>query len=63
MSGLAAIPFLAASAIGYLPQTVIFALLGGGVRVSQGAQVAVAALLLALSIALGLALARKRPVP
>ena len=28
-------PFMAASAIGYLPQTVVFALLGGGVRVSQ----------------------------
>ncbi len=63
VSGVAAGPFLAASALGYVPQTAVFALLGGGVRVSQGAQVAVAAVLLALSVALGLALARRRPVP
>lgn len=63
VSGVAAGPFVAASALGYVPQTAVFALLGGGVRVSQGAQVAVAAVLLALSIALGLALARKRSVP
>ena len=63
VSGVAAGPFVAASALGYVPQTAVFALLGGGVRVSQGAQVAMAAVLLALSIALGLALARKRSVP
>jgi uncharacterized membrane protein YdjX (TVP38/TMEM64 family) len=33
LSGIAALPFLAASALGYLPQTVVFALLGKGVRV------------------------------
>lgn len=63
VSGVAAGPFLAASALGYVPQTAVFALLGGGVRVSHGAQVAVAAVLLALSVALGLALARRRAVP
>ncbi len=63
VSGVAAGPFLAASALGYVPQTAVFALLGGGVRVSQGAQVAVAAMLLVLSVALGLALARRRSVP
>lgn len=63
VSGVAAGPFLAASALGYVPQTAVFALLGGGVRVSQGAQIAVAAVLLALSVALGLALARRRAVP
>jgi len=62
-SSVAAGPFVAASALGYVPQTAVFALLGGGVRVSQGAQVAVAAVLLALSIALGLALARRRSKP
>ena len=61
-SGVAAGPFLTASALGYVPQTVVFALLGGGVRVSQRAQVVAAAVLLALSVALGLALARRRPV-
>jgi uncharacterized membrane protein YdjX (TVP38/TMEM64 family) len=60
VSSVAAGPFVAASVLGYVPQTAVFALLGGGVRVSQGAQVAVAAVLLALSIALGLALARRR---
>ena len=63
VSGVAAGPFLAASALGYVPQTAVFALLGGGVRVSQGTQVAMAAVLLVLSIALGLALARRRSVP
>lgn len=63
VSGVAAGPFLAASALGYVPQTAVFALLGGGVRVSQGMQIVVAAVLLALSVALGLALARRRSVP
>ncbi len=63
VSGVAAGPFLAASALGYVPQTAVFALLGGGVRVSQGAQVALAVVLLVLSVALGLALARRRSVP
>lgn len=63
VSSVAAGPFFAASALGYVPQTAVFALLGGGVRVSQGVQVAVAGTLLALSIALGLLLARRRPVP
>ncbi len=63
VSGIAPGPFLAASALGYVPQTVVFALLGGGVRVSQGTQVAAAAVLLALSVALGLVLARRRSVP
>lgn len=62
VSSVAAGPFFAASALGYVPQTAVFALLGGGVRVSQGTQVAVAGTLLALSIALGLLLARRRPV-
>lgn len=63
VSGVAAGPFLAASALGYVPQTAVFALLGGGVRVSQGVQVAGAVALLALSMALGLLLARRRSVP
>ena len=51
--------FLAASILGYVPQTVVFALLGGGLRVSQSTQVALAVALLALSIVLGLALLRR----
>lgn len=53
-------PFLAASILGYLPQTIIFALLGGGVRVSETVQVAVAIALFAASVILGLLLLRDR---
>lgn len=63
VSGVAFVPFLAGSVLGYVPQTVVFALLGGGVRVSQGLQVAVAAALFAVSIALGFWLLRRRAMP
>jgi uncharacterized membrane protein YdjX (TVP38/TMEM64 family) len=53
-------PFLAASILGYLPQTVIFALLGGGVRVSESVQVAIATGLFAACVILGLLLLRDR---
>lgn len=63
VTGVAAGPFLLASAIGYVPQTVVFALLGGGVRVSEGVQIGLAALLLLASVALGVLLLRRRPLP
>ena len=63
ISGIAATPFLLASALGYVPQTIVFALLGGGVRVSGPAQMALAAALLAASVALGIALLRRRAIP
>ncbi len=63
VSNVAAGPFLLASVLGYVPQTAVFALLGGGVRVSQGAQVALAVALLAASTALGLLLLRRRGLP
>ncbi len=53
MSGIAVLPFLAASALGYLPQTIIFALLGKGIRVDGVWQLSLAAVLLAGSIAIG----------
>jgi uncharacterized membrane protein YdjX (TVP38/TMEM64 family) len=59
MAGLKALPFLAGSALGYLPQTVIFALLGKGIRVEGAWQLALAALLLAVSIGIGLWLLRR----
>jgi uncharacterized membrane protein YdjX (TVP38/TMEM64 family) len=59
MSGIAALPYLAGSAIGYVPQTVVFALLGKGVRVDGLWQVALSAALLAASVALGLRLLRR----
>lgn len=61
VSGVAAGPFVLASALGFVPQTAVFALLGGGVRVEQGAQVAVAVALFAASAALGWRLLRRRP--
>jgi uncharacterized membrane protein YdjX (TVP38/TMEM64 family) len=59
MAGIAALPFLAASALGYLPQTLVFALLGKGVRVDGAWQMGLSALLLALSVGLGLWLMRR----
>jgi len=59
LAGIAAMPFLAGSALGYLPQTVIFALLGKGVRVDGAWQLAVAAVLLAASVAIGFGLLRR----
>lgn len=60
LSGIAAWPFLAASALGYLPQTVIFALLGKGVRVDGAWQMALAGGLLVVSVGLGLWLLRRQ---
>ncbi|MBY0336173.1 MAG: VTT domain-containing protein [Acetobacteraceae bacterium] len=59
VSGIAAGPFLAASALGYLPQTVVFALLGKGIRVDGAWQLGLSAALLAASVALGLWLMRR----
>ncbi len=59
MAGIAILPFIAASAIGYLPQTVVFALLGKGIRVDGAWQLGLSALLLLGSIAIGFALLRR----
>jgi uncharacterized membrane protein YdjX (TVP38/TMEM64 family) len=59
MAGLRALPFLAGSALGYLPQTVVFALLGKGIRVEGAWQLALAAALLAISVGLGFWLLRR----
>ncbi len=59
MAGIALLPFLAASAIGYLPQTLVFALLGKGVRVDGAWQLGLSAVLLAGSVAIGFALLRQ----
>ncbi len=66
VAGVSAVPagsFLAASALGYVPQTMVFALLGGGVRVEHGLQIALAAALFALSLLLGATLLRRGRVP
>ncbi|WP_424810413.1 TVP38/TMEM64 family protein [Roseococcus sp. YIM B11640] len=59
MSGIAAAPFFLASAIGYVPQTIVFALLGKGVRVDGTWQLALSGVLLLGSIGLGIWLMRR----
>lgn len=59
MAGLPALAFLAASAVGYLPQTVVFALLGKGVRVEGAWQLGLAVALFAVSVGIGLWLLRR----
>jgi uncharacterized membrane protein YdjX (TVP38/TMEM64 family) len=65
LAGLSAIrptPFLAASALGYIPQTLIFALLGSGARVGRAGQLGVGVVLFAASALCGLWLMRRRSV-
>ena len=52
-------PFFAASVVGYLPQTLIFALLGSGVQVGRPAQLAAGLALLVASAVLGAILWRR----
>ena len=59
VSAIPAAPFVAASALGYLPQTVIFALIGSGARVERPTQIAVGVALFLLSGAAGLVLMRR----
>jgi len=59
VAGLRFAPFVAASTIGYLPQTAVFALLGKGVRVDGAWQLGMAAMLLAISLGIGLWLLRR----
>lgn len=59
MAALPVLPFLAGSALGYLPQTVVFALLGKGIRVDGAWQLGLGALLLVASVAIGLWLLRR----
>jgi uncharacterized membrane protein YdjX (TVP38/TMEM64 family) len=62
LAGLSGVPagrFLAASALGYLPQTVVFALLGKGVRVDGWVQIVLGVALFAASAAIGVALLRR----
>ena len=63
VSGVAFLPFLAGSVLGYVPQTVVFVLAGSGAGVSDGAQIALAACMLLASAGLGVLLLRRRPVP
>ncbi|HWL82534.1 MAG TPA: VTT domain-containing protein [Roseomonas sp.] len=59
LSGIPALPFLAGSLVGYLPQTAIFALAGGGVAVDHAAQLWLAGALFLGSAGIGLWLLRR----
>jgi len=63
LAGIPTAPFMAATVIGYLPQTAIFCLLGSGVHLGRGVQLAIAASLFAASATLGLILARRPNTP
>jgi uncharacterized membrane protein YdjX (TVP38/TMEM64 family) len=62
VSGVAAAPFLAASVLGYVPQTLVFGLLGAGVSVGHGTQIAVAVGLFVAASGLGVWLLWRRRV-
>lgn len=59
VSGVRGVTFIAASVLGYVPQSVIFALLGAGVRVSGSAQIGLAVALLVVSVGIGFGLLRR----
>lgn len=59
LSGVSLLPFLAGSALGYMPQTVVFALLGKGVRVDGAVQLGLGLVLFVASAALGFWLLRR----
>jgi uncharacterized membrane protein YdjX (TVP38/TMEM64 family) len=59
LSSVRALPFLAASAIGFIPQTVIFAMIGRGSAPSHANELAVGAAMFALSAILGVVLFRR----
>jgi uncharacterized membrane protein YdjX (TVP38/TMEM64 family) len=60
VAGVPAAPFLLATLIGYIPQTLVFALLGSGAQVGRGAQLSIGAALFAAAAALGLYLYKIR---
>lgn len=59
VSSIRATPFLAGTLVGYLPQTLAFALVGSGVHIAQGLKFSLATALFLLSGALGAWLYRR----
>jgi len=59
VSGVHAAPFVAGSAIGYLPQMIVFALVGSGITLDPAFRVSVSAALFVASGAIGVHLYRK----
>jgi uncharacterized membrane protein YdjX (TVP38/TMEM64 family) len=62
LSSVRALPFLAASAIGFIPQTAIFAFFGQGSAPSHGHMIVIGGALFAVSAALGLLLLKRSKV-
>jgi len=61
VTGIAALPFLLGSTLGYIPQTVVFAIMGSGVNIESGTRIAASIVLFAVSAAIGIAIyARNR---
>ena len=59
LGGVRPLPFFSGSAVGYVPQTVIFALIGSGISVDPGWRIGVGVTLFLLSGLLGLLLYRR----
>jgi uncharacterized membrane protein YdjX (TVP38/TMEM64 family) len=59
VSSVRALPFFVGSALGYLPQTLVFALAGSGVNLDPARRIGLAVALFAISAALGVMLYRK----
>ena len=59
VSGAGVLAFVAGSAIGYIPQTIVFALVGTGLELDRALHVALAAILFVVSGAIGVLLYKK----
>lgn len=59
VSGIRALPFIAGSGLGFIPQTVIFALLGSGIHLDPGLRISAGIVLFFISSMLGVALFRR----
>ena len=59
VSGIRALPFFAGSVLGYIPQTVIFALLGSGIHIDPGLRISAGIALFIASGMLGVYLFRR----
>jgi len=59
VSGVALLPFLAGSLLGYLPQTVVFVLLGSGIQVDPLFRIGISVVLFVASAVLGVWLVRR----
>ena len=59
VSGVRGMPFVAGSALGYLPQTIIFALIGSGIALDPELRIGVSVLLFVISGVMGVYLYRR----